>query len=351
MPLENHSRRTPSIRDIAERAGVSITTVSHALSGKRHVAPETIERIRALVPELGYVPYAAARNLQAGRMLMIGLVVPDVANQFFSQVAQGVEEAAHERRYGVVLSTSHADVDRERRYFNLLRSRAIDGLIYIAGAANWDDAFTPIADQYPIVIADEPIPSLEHLPFVGSDHRQGGSLAGAHLRELGHQRAAIILGPEGLTSTHDRLAGFREHYPDALIFPGDFTEHAGHTAGKRLTAEADDITAVFASNDLTAFGVINALTAAGRRVPEDISVIGFDDIDFASRITPSLTTVRQPANEIGRKAATLLIDSLLKETRPTHPTVLSTVLASRGTTQNSKRKPVRSEARNTSAHS
>lgn len=304
-------RKPASIREVASRAGVSVTTVSHALSGKRPVAPETAARIRALVPELGYVPYFAARTLQSGKSFVIGLVVPDISNQFFGEIAIGVEAYANDQDYGVTLCTSQSDPRREKRYFNMLRSGAIDGLIYNAANASWDDALPTIAEHFPLVVVDEAVPGLEGSPLVMSDHRQGGLLAGSHLKQLGHQRVATFSGPPGLTSSIDRTEGFREVFPDALHFVGDYSEQSGRLLVSMLLQSDQPVTGILAGNDLMAFGVIAELQSRGLRIPDDVSVIGFDDVDFAARISPSLTTIRQPAIELGKRSAQLLLDHVI----------------------------------------
>ena len=305
------SRKPASIREVARRAGVSVTTVSHALSGKRPVAADTAARIRALVPELGYVPYFAARTLQSGKSFVIGLVVPDISNQFFGEIAIGVEAYANDQDYGVTLCTSQSDPRREKRYFNMLRSGAIDGLVYNAADATWDDAVPTIAEHFPLVVVDEMVPGLESTPLVSSDHRQGGFLAAMHLRELGHTDVAVLSGPAGLASSVERTEGFREVFPDAVQLVGDYSEKSGRLLASLLMQADRPITGVFAGNDLMAFGVIAELQSRGLRVPADVSVVGFDDVDFASRITPSLTTIRQPAVELGKRSAQLLLDHVI----------------------------------------
>lgn len=307
------ARRPAPIRELARRAGVSPTTVSHALSGKRPVAPETAARIRALVPEMGYVPYFAARTLRSGKSFVIGLVVPDISNQFFGEVAIGVEGYANDQDYGVTLCTSQSDPRREKRYFNMLRSGAIDGLIYNAAGAPWDDVLPTIAADFPVVVVDEWVPGMEAHPLVTSDHRQGGVLAATHLRGLGHEAVAVIAGPRGLASSADRTAGFGEIYPDAYHLTGDYTEGSGRLLASVIMQSHPQTTAIFAANDLMAFGAMEELRQLGIHVPDQVSIVGFDDVDFAARVTPTLTTVRQPAIELGKRSAQLLLDHLIHD--------------------------------------
>jgi LacI family transcriptional regulator len=301
-------RGSASLRDVANAAGVSMTTVSHALSGKRHVAPETASRIRALVPRLGYVPYAAARSLQSGKTFVLGLVVPDISNPFFGEIARGVDQVADDRGYGLILTTSGASSKGHERAFNLLRNRSIDGLIYNAGSALSDHELAEMAEVHPVVLVDEALPDLPGIPSVSADHLQGGCLAGEHLRSIGHRNVAIFGGPRGLHSTQERSAGFLRSFPNAIRLDGDYTEASGHARAIALVDSHPEVTAVFATSDTIAFGALEGLAQRGLTVPADVSLVGFDDVDFASRISPRLTTIRQPTVEIGRAASSKLLD-------------------------------------------
>ncbi|MET0591032.1 MAG: LacI family DNA-binding transcriptional regulator [Naasia sp.] len=301
-----------SIRDLARAAGVSPTTVSHALSGRRPVAPETARRIRALVPDLGYQPWGGVNPATRTRSFMLALVVPDITNHFFSDVALGVEAVADAEDYGVLVCAGQQDPHRERRYLSLLRSGAVDGLVYIPGTAAWDPALQELCETHAIVIVDEPVPLVTSRPSVFADNLLGGYLAAQHLASLGHERVAVFTGPPGLSSTEERVEGFRRVHPDALLLRGEYTEGAGRTLARVLARYHPDVTAVFAGNDRMAFGALSVWEELGIVVPRDISLIGFDDADFASRITPALTTIRQQGALIGRTAASLLIDHLVR---------------------------------------
>ena len=303
---ETKGTRPVTIRDVARVAQVSVTTVSHALSSKRPVSPETAERIRAAIEHLGYVPHSGARSLQRGRADMIGLVVPDVSDPFFGALAVSVERSADAVDLGVVLSRSISPAERDARYFNLLRSRSIDGLIYVAGEARVDDRLVELAARHPIVLADESIRGLEDIPLVAADHFQGGRLVAKHLHGLGHRRVAVLTGPTGLWSADERVSGFRSVFEDAVVVPGDFTEEVAYHRTAKLLGSAEPPTAIFASNDVSAFGVIDAARDRGLQVPDDRSVVGFDDIPLSRRLSPPLTTVRQPVEEIGRTAVSTL---------------------------------------------
>ncbi|MFD1714474.1 LacI family DNA-binding transcriptional regulator [Amnibacterium flavum] len=300
-----------SIRDVARAAGVSPTTVSHALSGRRPVAPETARRIRALVPDLGYAPWGGAGQTSAARSFQLGLIVPDISNHFYADVAVGIEITADTEDYGVMICAAQFDPHRERRYFNLLRSGAIDGLVYIPGNASFDPTLEELCARYPVVIVDEPVPHVTTRPTIFADNVLGGRLAAEHLHSLGHERVAVFTGPPGLVSTEERVQGFHEIYPDALLLRGEYTEGAGRTLARVLAKYHPGVTAVFAGNDLVAFGAVGMWEELGLRVPDDISVLGFDDADFAGRMTPALSTIRQRGRQLGARAAELLIGHLV----------------------------------------
>lgn len=307
MPRDN---LIPSITEVARQAGVSITTVSHALSGRRPVNPETARRVREVVAAMGYVPASTARNLRSGQTKVLGLIVPDISNNFFGRLAKGVEDAVHSRGFALILCNTDFDAVREDHYLDLLRSRFIDGLIYASGSAPTTERLGTLVSSFPIALADEEVPGLPGALLVTADHRQGGQLAGSHLRELGHERALVVSGPRGLRSSDDRIIGFLEHVPDSVVRVGDFMENAGFHAVSTALAAKTTFTAVFALNDLMAVGVIAGLAAAGLRVPQDVSVIGFDDIQLTNRLNPALTTIRQPAFEVGHAAAVQLVDRI-----------------------------------------
>lgn len=327
------SPRPWTMEQIAQAAGVSLTTVSHALSGKRPVRPETAARIHRLIDELGYVPDAGARRLQSGRSRTIGLAVPDVSHWYFGRIARGVEEAADDADHGLLIaSTVNADPRRERRYLNMLRTRAVDGLVYAASRSSADlDELVQHARRSPLVLADDRIPGLEDVPSVTTEVHEGALAAARLLRDLGHTRVVAVTGYPGLTSTLERTRALQAVFPGALSFAGDFEEESGHRIVTEVLAAGVRFTAVFAHNDLMAVGAVRALRDAGLRVPEDVSVIGFDDIDVARMVTPALTTVRKDMVEVGRHSGRLLLAQLTGGERP-DSVVLPTELVVRGST-------------------
>lgn len=304
-----------SIADVARRAGVSQTTVSHALSGKRPVSKEAVARVKQAMQELGYVPSRSARSLARGRTQIIGLLIPDIANGFFAELAHGVEETAMDNEYNVLLAITGFDHEREMRCLEMIRSRAVDGIVYAAGAPPSESEIGRVLRDVTVVLVDEDVPGVKVDSFV-SDNHQGGQLAALHLRDLGHAHALVLTGPEGLESSNARVAGFLEVWQAAglavTIEHGDFSEASGLMAA-RVHSErlaSGEITAVFAANDLMALGALDALRDAGISVPEAVSVMGFDDIGAARYSRPRLTTVRQDVARLGRGAANALLERL-----------------------------------------
>lgn len=323
------------MREIATALGVSTTTVSHALSGKRHVNPQTANRIKAFVHTAGYTQDAAALSLRSGRRTLIGLAGPHIANPSFARIAQGVEQVATSADYGVLIfGTDRHDAPSEQRYLNLLKNGTIDGLIYSAGRTiSADDDIVAMAQSYAIVLADEPAEQQLGLPVVTSAHREGGRAAGQHLRELGHERAAIIAGPPTLLSTQERIAGFKEFFPDVTVLNANFEFEHGVALSNQLMANDPSLTCIFALNDLMAIGAVRALTAQGYAVPSAMSVIGFDDTATASMVSPMLTTVRQHMTRIGARSAELLLQLLSAPSAvPAHSVELPVELIIRETT-------------------
>jgi LacI family transcriptional regulator len=294
---------------IAAEAGVSVTTVSHALSGKRPVNAETVARIRRIVDDHGFVPNSGGIRLQSGRTRVIGLAVPDISHWYFGNIAKGVEQVANERDYGLIIcGTMNADPRSEKRYFNMLRTRSIDGLVYTTSRSRTDlDELVNVSRVSNLVFADEAIEALPDVPAVTTTVREGARLVGEHLRDLGHTKAVVIAGYPGLNSTTERVAAFREYFPNALTMFGDFEQQSGYDIVHDLLAGEVPFSCLFAHNDFMAIGAIRRLRESGIRVPEDVSVVGFDDVDVASFFTPPLTTVRKDMVEVGRRSAAILL--------------------------------------------
>ena len=307
-----------SVRDVAAAASVSVGTVSNVLNQPSKVAPATVERVMNAISELGYVRNDAARQLRAGRSRCIGLVVLDVGNPFFAEVARGAEARAAEEGMTVLLGSSDERVDRESTYLDLFQEQRVNGVLVTPAT----DDLAPLARLrdagVPVVLVDRETIGGEYLS-VAVDDIEGGQLAVSHLLELGRRRVAFIGGPRSLRQVADRLEGARRavaEVPGAtleVIEMSALSVLQGREAGELLRgrAAADRPDAVFAANDLLAVGALQAFTLmADLQVPRDIALIGYDDIDFASATVVPLSSIRQPAHLIGYTAVDLLLKDI-----------------------------------------
>jgi LacI family transcriptional regulator, repressor for deo operon, udp, cdd, tsx, nupC, and nupG len=307
--------RTATIREVAKRAGVSTATVSRVLSGDPVVAAETRQSVLEAVAALRYAPNAAARTLRTLRSRKLLVTVPDIANAFFAVILQSIETAALRAGYAVLLGDTQHDPRREDRYAQMLLTREADGLIFLghrlpSAIAHLVRSSAP--DRAPIVNACEFSPSLG-VPSAHIDNVRAGSDAIDYLHGLGHRRLAVITGPLESPLSRDRLKGAEKsakaHHldKDLVVIHGDFSVRSGISGADQLFAQKKRPTAVFCFSDEMALGVLRAARERSLRVPEDLSVMGFDDIRFAQYAEPPLTTIRQPMQEIGEEAVRLLL--------------------------------------------
>jgi len=304
---------SPSIYEVASSAGVSVATVSRVLNGKGPVHEETRRRVLDAVESLGYVPHGAARSLSTRRTMNVGVLLPDVHGAFFSEIVRGIDLAARAAGYHVLVSSSHSDLAETTEVLQALHGR-IDGLILLnAATADADWLRRTLPPRVPAVLLHDPGDDAEH-DSIRIDNRLGARMATDHLLDLGHRRIAMIRGPRGNSDAAERLLGFRETLAARGLranprreLPGDFGEESGFKAGERLADLEDRPTAVFAANDAMAIGCLAALRERGLRVPEDVSLVGFDDIPIARYLTPALTTVQVPIAEIGGRALERLV--------------------------------------------
>jgi LacI family transcriptional regulator, repressor for deo operon, udp, cdd, tsx, nupC, and nupG len=301
--------------DIARLAGVSVSTVSRALADSPLVTEETRQRIKQAVGETGYVINHVASGLRLQRSRQILVMLPSIANPFFAELVLGIEEEAQARGFGVLVGNTSGAQAREEALARHLLTGAVDGLILLTGRMPALLAgIAAIEDR--VVAVSERIPGAG-VATVSIDHVAGARDAVAHLAALGHRRIAHIAGPVGSILTAQRIKGFRQAMTEAnlpveeaSITFGNFTFDSGEAALRILLAIDPRPSAVFCSNDEMAIGAIKAARALGLRVPEDLSVVGFDDIHFAGVYDPPLTTIHQPRRAIGRTAASLLFDQL-----------------------------------------
>jgi DNA-binding LacI/PurR family transcriptional regulator len=265
------------------------------------------------VLQLGYHPNTVARSLVTKSTQTIALLLPDITNPFYAELVAGIQEQVLEAGHTMLLCTTESDPAREEQYLSLLRAKQVDGVLVDGLVLPPARIARFVQDGLPIVCLDRDIDSPS-VPLVQVDNRLGATMATEHLLALGHTRIAHVAGPPELGISAERIEGYRRTLtaaglaPDpTLLLVGSFTEEGGHAATQTLLATTD-VTAVFAANDLSAIGAISAIVEGGRKVPDDVSVVGFDDLRLATYITPPLTTIRQPAHEIAVRATQLLLD-------------------------------------------
>lgn len=307
-----------SIREVASHAGVSVGTVSNVLNRPEIVAPTTRARVLRAISELGFVPNESARQLRRGRGRALGLVVLDVANPFFTDVARGVDEATSAAGMAVIFCNSDGDPAREASFLDLLEEQRVQGVL-ITPIDDANERLLRLRDRGILVILLDRLARRPDLCSVSVDDVLGGELAMRHLLETGHRRVAFVGGPARLEQVRDRHQGAVRAVRDAGLDVAETLRHvetphttvpAGRDAAERIlgTPRASRPTAVFCANDLLALGVLQVLTRQRVRVPADVALVGYDDIDFAAAAAVPLSSVRQPRQRLGRAAAELLID-------------------------------------------
>jgi len=327
-----------SIRDVALRAGVSVTTVSHALNGTRFVSAGARAKVEEAAHALGYVPSEVARGLKHNTTRTLGMLVPSNSNPYFAEIIRGVEHGCYAAGYSLLLCNSNDDPERQADHLRVLAERRVDGLVLVASG---DDA--QIVEhcrglRLPLVLLDREIDGIA-ADLIEVDHAAGGELATEHLLGLGHERVACIGGPPNLLPSREREAGWRRALEKASVHPlpgelarGDFGPQGGAAAMRELLRSGRPPSAVFVCNDMMAIGALHAAHAEGVRVPEELSVVGFDDIELAAYTWPPLTTVAQPKEAIGTGAASLLLERIRAGRTGLARKVLQPVLRVRGST-------------------
>ncbi|MBU8860867.1 MULTISPECIES: LacI family DNA-binding transcriptional regulator [unclassified Micromonospora] len=327
-----------TIADVATRAGVSKTTVSRVLNGKGEVHVRTADRVRAVISDLGYVPSARAVGLARGRTRVVGMLVPALTWPWMGEVLQGAADVVEAAGYGMLLFTcTHGD-ESMRRFASQVSAKSFDGLLVVEPEGTLDYITELHRRGLPVILIDDR-GHQPGFPSVRTTNEAGARAAAAHLLALGRRRPLVITGLRRFGCTRERLAGFAGAYagagvpvePDRVV-EGDFTFECGRAAVRRLLADGVPFDAVFAHNDLSAAGALQALRDAGRRVPQDVAVVGFDDLPLAGHTHPPLSSVRQPLREMGTAAASLLIGHLTGTPLPDTPTVIPTGFTARDST-------------------
>jgi LacI family transcriptional regulator len=299
--------------DVAARAGVSKTTVSHVINETRHVEEDTKRRVLQAIDELGYRPSAAARSLTTNRTETIGVIVSDSSNYFFAEVLRGIEDVLRLANYALLVCNTDEILEREEHYLDILIRQRVDGIIAAATSRKWETLNEVEALQIPIVFVDRLFEGL-NAPYVGANNKRGASLGASYLIGCGHNEIGILSGFERLSTMRERLEGFKETLrkrdvplPEEWVVPSPLTIQGGRDAMQQLLSLPHRPTAVFINNNLLALGALLALKDLGLRCPEDVALVGFDDHPWAAVSDPPLTVVRQPAEQIGRTAAEILL--------------------------------------------
>ncbi|WP_106960798.1 LacI family DNA-binding transcriptional regulator [Streptomyces sp. 351MFTsu5.1] len=308
--------------EVAARAGVAKQTVSNVVSGKK-VRPETLARVNAAIAELGYKPNLVARSLRTGSTATVGLFVPRVANAFYSEVVEEVENVLVGHGYNLLLATTRDDPDYTRAHLENLAARSVDALLVAGDNAVEQQLPMLIEAAFPVALCAWEGDAPTTLPVVSIDYEHAGLLAGRYLRGLGHRNVAVIAD---LPAHSPRVRGLRRAFADdgltieeRQVFACTRDDAAGGFAASSAALAADpDVTAIFATHDILAVGAIEAVVRSGRRVPDDVSIVGFDDIAQVGQIKPALTTVTFPKREMAQQAVELLLRAVDSGRPPTN---------------------------------
>ncbi|MBC7368907.1 MAG: LacI family DNA-binding transcriptional regulator [Undibacterium sp.] len=301
-----------TIKDIARESAVNVSTVSRALSGSYGVHAKTRAHVLAVAARLNYRPNRVARGLATGRSHTLGLIVSDIRNPFFAEVARGAEDAARAGGCDLILCNSDLDAEKQMRYVRSLLEMRVDGIMMNSVATLEREHLHQLATcTVPIVLLNRTAPE-KLFSTVNADNEAGGVIAAEYLLRLGHRRIAHLSGPRRHGNMTDRARGFARVIngnasAKLTLIRGENTFAGGYELAKELLQQKPEPTAIFAASDLMAFGVLRAMIELGRRVPEDISVLGFDDIELAGVVQPPLSTIRQPKYELGKAAAEILL--------------------------------------------
>lgn len=304
-----HIAPNATIRDVAARSGVSVATVSRVFNQKGPVREDTVRRVMDVAGELQYVPHAGARSLSTRSTRTIGVLLPDLHGEFFSEVIRGIDVAARQRGYHILVSGSHSDAEEMSAMLRTLRGR-VDGLVVMSPDLGLGPLSRALGNE-PVVLLNTAASGRRTIRI---DNCDGARTMTEHLLALGHRRIAFITGPERNADAAERRRGYRDglssRVSKSIEIGGDFTEDSGYRAVSLILANLPQPTAIFAANDAMAIGALHALREAQIRVPEQIALAGFDDIPIARYLTPPLTTVRVEIAELGRRAVDHLVKTI-----------------------------------------
>ena len=327
-----------TMKQVAERAGVSISTVSHVINNTRVVSDDVRQRVQGIIDEMRYIPSAVARSLKNDKTYTIGVLVPNSSNPYFAELIRWIEDAAFELGYNIILCNAHGGAQKQTAYLRLLMEKRIDGLVLVASGADDEQDLLLRHEVVPIVQLERALPGID-ADLILAGEEEGGYAATRHLIELGHRDIACVSGPADLPRTRERVGGYMRAMAQANlavtldhIVHEEFTSAGGHAAFIRLLARPQRPTAVFVTSDLMALGGLCAAGAAGVRVPAQLSVVGYDDIAGAGYALPPLTTVAPPKRDMANLAIELLIDRIRGAHTPLRRAALVSTLVVRAST-------------------
>jgi LacI family transcriptional regulator len=317
-PRERDQRaHRPSSWDIAREAGVSQSTVSRVLNNSPRIGEATRQRVKRAMEKLGYSPNAAARTLITGRSNLIGLVVSNITNPFYPEVVEAIVATAAENDYNVILCNAQENRELQSAYLQLLIEHQVDGAILTSSLLDSEDLLTGIGyDRIPLVMVNRTVTGLR-VDSVRLDNEEAGRMIAQHFYDLGHRRIGFVGGLPSTSTNESRLAGLTQRLlslgaplPPEYVINGEFTRQSGYDIAQKLLSLPQRPTALACSDDSIAFGVIDAVIDAGLRTPEDVAIVGVDDVPTASLRQVGLSTIRQPAAEMGRRATKLLVERM-----------------------------------------
>ena len=328
-----------TLNDVARLAGVSSMTVSRVINNSGHIGPETRAKVNQAIVELGYMPNVLARQLRSKRTKTIALVLTDITNPFFTTIARGVEDTARAQGYAVMFCNTDESEAEEIEYVRMLIQRRVDGVLLVPATDSSGSLQLLHKHGLPVVVLDRHVRSGQ-VDEVRTDSEAGAYLAIRHMIDLGHRRIAVLTGPADVSTSMDRVAGYRRALAEESLEPdsryilfGEYNDASGFEMTRRILAARPRPTALFAANNFIAFGAIQALREAGLSIPEEMSIAVFDDLPQGWVFDPFLTVVSQPAYEIGRQATELMLERLTGEA-PAEPRTIvlpSELIARRST--------------------
>ena len=312
--------RHTTIKDIAKLAGVSHTTVYRALNDKPRISQSTKERIISIAREFNYQPNVLAQSLVLGRTKTLGLVITTIVNPFYPELAKGIEDTARSLGYNIILCCTNFDISLESRYIDMIRSRGVDGIIFTSAHIHDPNITRLMEDHFPLILVNRRVygdPMMGSIDYVVVENVKGGFLAVEHLIRMGNKRIGVISGSPDSSAAVERLEGARKAFveyglnpAELVVLEGDFLKRSGYEVARRFLAMADPPSAIFGVNDYMALGAFEAVLDSGLRVPEDVSLIGFNDITFSAMKGIELTTIGQKKYEMGSIAVHTLIDKI-----------------------------------------